>query len=67
MTNLVAVKSFSGRVEAQLAQAKLKAEGIESTISGQDAGGALPLQSLNTRLLVNEEYSDRAIKILEND
>jgi hypothetical protein len=62
------IRTFSGETEAQIAQAALEANGIDSTLLRDDAGGMMPwLQWLHPiRLVVSEEDSAAAIEILDN-
>jgi len=57
------VKTYSTRVEADLARIALEAAGVTSVVVGVDAafeGGAAGVQ-----LLVPDEYVDAALKVLE--
>ena len=60
------IRTFSGETEAYIAQAALEANGIDSTLLRDDAGGMMPwLQWLHPiRLVVAEEDSATAIEIL---
>ena len=44
--DLVTVRTFNDRIEAELAQSALEAAGIESMVSGDDAGGGLEITQL---------------------
>ena len=62
---MIEVGSFQTRSEAELAQAVLRAAGIESEIWADDAGGAMPFDlSGGARLLVEEAHADEARAIL---
>ena len=65
--SLVTLKSYSSRAEAELARAILAANGIDSVITSDDAGGMQPWfqQSLGVRLLVAHEQAIRAAWLLE--
>jgi len=66
--NLVAVKTFSIRPQADRAKQVLAVAGIESMIQGDDAGGALPPLGYATggiSLLVEESKAEEAKKLLE--
>jgi hypothetical protein len=62
----VVVEKFTTRLEAQMAAGLLEAEGIQSFISADDAGGFYPpLQILGgVRLIVFPEDERRAREIL---
>ncbi len=64
--NKVIVEKFSTRMEAELAAGLLEAEGIQTFISADDAGGAYPpLQYIRgVRLIVFPEDEVRAREIL---
>ena len=61
------IRTFSGESEAHIAQAALEANGIESSLLRDDAGGMMPwLQWLHPiRLVVSEEDSIAALQILD--
>jgi hypothetical protein len=61
------IRTFTGETEAYIAQAALEANGIDSTLLRDDAGGMMPwLQWLHPiRLVVAEEDSAAAIEILD--
>lgn len=64
---LVAVGSFVYRHEAQFVQARLEAEGIETFVVGDDAGGMGPGIGLSTggiRVCVAPEDARRAADVL---
>jgi hypothetical protein len=64
--NSVVVEKFTTRLEAELAAGLLEAEGIQTFISADDAGGTYPpLQYLRgVRLIVFPEDEVRAREIL---
>ncbi len=65
MSDLVNVKTFVYRHEAELAQGILKDNNIESIVSADDAGGYRPHLSMGkVRLMVNENDAARAREIL---
>ena len=66
-SDLVVVRTFSDRIEADLAQSALEAAGIESMIRGDDAGGLQPGLWVGTGvdLLVREEDAGTAREILD--
>ena len=62
---LMTVATFLNRIEAEMAQGALENEGIESTVSADDAGGLRPgLWMSGVRLLVRAEDIERASKTL---
>jgi hypothetical protein len=64
---LVTLKVLGSRSEAEIVASKLRAYGIESAISADDAGGMItPLSSrFGVKLLVLSEQADEAKAILE--
>ena len=66
-TDLVVVRTFNDRIEADLAQSALEAAGIESMVRGDDAGGVQPglWTSMGVDLLVREEDAINAREILD--
>ncbi len=64
-TELVVVKTFLNRFEAEIAQGALEAAGIDSLISADDAGGQeLGLWVNGVRLAVRAEDAGRAGAVL---
>ena len=64
-TELVVVKTFLNRFEAEIAQGALEAAGIDSLISADDAGGQeLGLWVNGVRLTVRAEDAGRAHAVL---
>jgi len=62
---LVVVRTFVNRIEAELAQSALEAGDIDSTIVDDDAGGTQPPLWLGgVKLLVRENDAERANEIL---
>lgn len=61
------IRTFSGEPEAYIAQAALEANGIESSLIRDDAGGMMPwLQWLHPiRLVVAESDAEEALAILD--
>jgi hypothetical protein len=67
-TRLVAVADFQNRIDAEIAHSALEASGIESFVSGDDAGGVQPgLWMKGVRLLVREDDASRALNILNEN
>ena len=65
MSDLVNVKIFVYRHEAEVAQGILKGEGIESIVSADDTGGYRPHLSMGkVWLMANEDDVARAREIL---
>jgi hypothetical protein len=62
------IRTFSSETEAQIAQAVLDANGIDSNLIRDDAGGMMPwLQLLHPiRLAVREEDSTLAVDLLDS-
>ncbi len=73
MPNLIVIKVFFAKHDAQMAQGLLKDSGIEAIVSADDAGGFrhhLTLGMGNVRLLVQESDVERAkdvLRILEEE
>jgi hypothetical protein len=64
---IVVVRTFNDRIEADLAASALNAAGIESMIRDDDAGGMQPAMSLTNgvQLLVHAEDAAAAGEILD--
>jgi hypothetical protein len=61
------VGNFLNRVDAEIARGALEAEGIEATVSADDAAGTRPhLWMGGVRLLVSAADADRARKFLRS-
>jgi hypothetical protein len=62
----VVLETFSSRMEAEMAAGLLEAEGIDTLIMADDAGGAYPMLQFvrGVRLLVFKEDEARAREIL---
>lgn len=65
-SQLVVVRAFSDRVEAELAQSALEAAGIESMVRSDDAGGLRPAMTFSNgaELIVRVADAERADEIL---
>ena len=68
MTDTKVIRTFANEVEAYVAQAVLDANGIDSQLIRDDAGGMMPwLQWLHPiRLVVLEGDSEAAVEILDS-
>jgi hypothetical protein len=65
---LVVVRTFVNRIEAELAHSALEAAEIDSTIIDDDAGGTQPeLWLRGVKLLVREGDLERASEVLAAD
>ena len=62
------IRTFTSEVQAQIAQAVLDANGIDSGLIRDDAGGMMPwLQQLHPiRLVVREEDTADAVNLLDS-
>lgn len=65
-SDLIVVRTFASRVEAELAKGALEAAGIDSMISADDVGGMRPHLSLTNGvgLLVRVEDAEQATEVL---
>ena len=62
---LVVVRTFGNRIDAELAHSALEAAGIESTIVDDDGGGTQPeLWLRGVTVVVRAEDAERAEEIL---
>ena len=65
-SELVVVRTFSNRIEAELAKGALEAANIESLVSADDAGSLrVSLHIHGVQLLVRSEDVERATEILD--
>ncbi len=65
MGRLVVVGTFGTRFEAEVVQGLLVSEGIDASVSADDAGGAYPfVLSGGAHVLVDESDAARASEIL---
>ena len=62
------LKTFSSRIEAELAKSFLESNGIKSMISADDAGEMYPAASIywGVKLLVNENKFEIANNLINN-
>ena len=64
-TELVVVRTFLNRIDAEMAHGALRAAHIESFVSGDDGGGVRPAGWMaGVRLLVRSEDAERSNEIL---
>lgn len=63
---LVAIRSYTNRIEAEMAQEQLQHVGVDSYVSGDDAGGMRPAMQLtqSVNLIVREQDIERANGLL---
>ena len=67
-SDLVTVRSYNGRPEAEVGKGFLAENGIRATVIADDAGGLRPdlLMAMGgARLVVRKQDADRAIEVLE--
>jgi hypothetical protein len=66
MPEVICVKTFNSRLEAEIARGNLEANGIDSMVSADDGGGIRPelAFALGVRLLIKKENEERALEIL---
>jgi hypothetical protein len=65
--NLVVVRAYGDRLEAELAKGSLEASGIPAMIQGDTAGGMrehLAWSGAGFKILVREEYATAAREVL---
>jgi len=70
MTELICIKSFNNRAEAELARGLLETQGVEAIVYADDAGGMRPHLMMGmggARLMVIKNDEKRAKNILSND
>ena len=67
MSELVCVKTYNNRLDAELDKSFLDSEGIQAMISADDAGGMRPdllWATGGVRLLVKDEDAEKALGML---
>jgi hypothetical protein len=65
---LVPIADFPNRIDAEIAHSALEASGIESFVSGDDAGGVQPgLWMKGVKLFVRDEDAGRALDVLNQN
>ena len=70
MSNLVCVKTFADRLQADMARSLLEANGIIASVSADDMGGMRPdlaFTSGGVKLFVLDNNADKALAILNED
>ena len=70
MSELICVKTFANRLEAELAKSVLESNAIKSSVSADDAGGMRPdlgFTSGGVKLFVLDENAERALELLETE
>ncbi len=68
MSDLVCIKKYNNRLDAEMAKNYLKVYEIEATISSDDAGGAYSFSlSGGVKLKVRAEDAQKATEILGSD
>jgi hypothetical protein len=70
MSNLVCVKTFPDRLQADMAKQLLEANGITASVSADDMGGMRPdlaFTSGGVKLFVLDENADKALALLNED
>ena len=68
MSKLVCIRTFANREQANMVKSTLEANGINASVSADDAGGARPdvgFASGGARLFVLDVDAERAIKLLD--
>jgi hypothetical protein len=69
MSDMICVKTFDRRFEAEIAKSLLEENGIQALVAVDDAGGIWPDLGYTTggaRLCVMEEHTDEAIALLQS-
>ena len=70
MSNLVCVKTFADRLQADMARSLLESNGITASVSADDMGGMRPdlaFTSGGVKLFVLDDNADKALEILNED
>lgn len=68
MANLICIKTYNNRVEANLAKGLLVTNGVEAVISADDASGSYGSNVAfgGVRLLVKKEDVQKALELLKD-
>ncbi len=67
-SEMVTIKTYSNRLEAELAKSKLASFGIDAMVSADDAGGIYPTPfayRAGVERIVREEDTQRAVDLLK--
>ncbi len=70
MSELICLKTFANRLEAELAKSVLESNAIKASVSADDAGGMRPdlgFTSGGVKLFVLDENAERALELLETE
>ena len=71
MSELICIKTYATRMDAELAKAVLEANGVPAMVSADDLGGWFPGMPLpyggGVRLLVPKEHVEEAAEVLKDD
>lgn len=70
MSNLVCVKTFADRLQADMARSLLEANGITASVSADDMGGMRPdlaFTSGGVKLFVLDDNAAKALALLNED
>ncbi len=70
MSNLVCVKTFADRLQADMAKSLLEANGITASVSADDMGGMRPdlaFTSGGVKLFVLDDNAAKALALLNED
>ena len=66
MSDLICIKTYINREEAELARGFLETNGVGAAVFADDCGGARPhLQIAGVRLMVGEEDVEKATQLLK--
>lgn len=65
MADLICIKRFADRHDADVAKSVLDANGVESFIQSDDAGGMYPFMTEQIQLLIKKTDIQTAKKVLE--
>ena len=64
MTDLVCVKKFGSRMDAEVAKSALAAEHITALVKSDDVGGMYPFMSEKIQLFVRMKDKEKAKRII---
>jgi len=69
MADLICIRKYNNRIEAEIARGLLEANNIPAVVAADDAGGMRPhllLGDAAVRLTVREEDAEKARQLLED-